>query len=272
MDGVVDWFLSRPLPHIFAGAHFMVYALGAWAVLAVCCARRRMTRKGVLLVALFAGLVAAECLQLWVDGYFRREGTWGLARYVGTFAPLLWIWLAFGLAALWRMPGGRAARIARRACVAAFLGWVAVSQGICGIHGLYTEGARPDVALAASKIARVIRADYAGPARQTRPNRELGDYFTTRRPVVFSDLGAAAWAVRGQSEGAVAGLGICPYPDDYLFIRVGTGYGKIETVDESKYDYVGSVSGTGTLWRLFRRKGVPYRNRVKPAKPLQLSN
>ena len=71
--------------------------------------------------------------------------------------------------------------------------------------------------VAARRITPVILADYKGPRRQSETRRTLAEYFTSRRPVVFGDFSAAAWMVRGQSEGALQGRGLCPYDEDYIF-------------------------------------------------------
>ena len=128
----------------------------------------------------------------------------------------------------------------------------------CVIRAITTSSklwlALADVLVAAKRAAKVIKADYRGPARQEKRIYSAHEYYTTRRPVVFSNFAAVAWLLRGQSEGAEAASGWCPYPDDYLFIRVGSGYGRIGKVDPEQYDFVGRIGGVGTEWRLFRRK------------------
>lgn len=239
-----------------AGAHFIVYALPAWAIVLVRLATGRAGRGEHILFAFFAGALLLEMLQLGVDGFqFSGSKTWGLPRYFGVFAPLLWIWLAFALSRAWNAFAGNKWRIAVRGAIVACLVWVLACQNIMALRRFYCSGARHDAVVAARRIAPVIRADYKGPARQPVRKTTLAEYCSTRRPVVFGDFSAAAWMVRGQSEGALQGKGLCPYPDDYLFIRVGSGYGGQNIVDSRKYDYVCSVrGGLGTEWRLFRRK------------------
>ena len=260
MDSLVSFFITRPIPSLFAGSHFVVYALIAWVAFAICLARRRMTRKGLLVVAIFAIAVGIEAFQLALDSFFKRPNILGLTRYVGVFAPILWVWTGWAFVTMWRLKGPCAMRIAARLAVIAVIVWTFASQTVHGIDSQYHESARADVEVAAEKAARFIRYDYAGPERQDRERRTLKEYYTTRRPVVFSDLSAVAWLLRGQSEGAIPGRpGCCPYQDDYLFIRIGTGYGEIGEVDSGKYDYVTSIPGLGYEWRLFRRKTTPHR-------------
>ncbi len=261
MTEFVDFFLSQKTPHILVGAHFLLYALLAWIMIAVCCAQRNMTREKWLLLSFFMGYVALECLQLGFDGYFRRQGTMGLARYIGVFSPLLWVWAAWALIQLWYVKGGATWKWSCRLAVVVSVGWVLLSEEIGGVKSLYNDGVRLDVERAAANVVPIIKADYAGPMRQAESNKVLGDYFSTRRPVVFSDIAAAAWALRGQSEGAVQDSGLCPYPPDYLFFRLVNGYGR--TADMRKYDIVTAVPGIGTQWLLLRRKGVPHKMQPK---------
>ncbi len=242
-------------------AHYIVYSLPAWAVVAWRCARLRFSRREIAVLAIFLGALAMEAAQLAAEGFEfgKRGATWGLPRYFGVFAPLLWLWTAHLLAVLWgRFKGVRG--VAVRIAVLAALGWILAMQNILPLEKYYNGGARKDAVGAARRAARVIRWDYAGPARQERTIPAHSEYITTRRPVVFGDFAAAAWFVRGQSEGALQGYGMCPYECDYLFFRVGTGYGGVAAPDTSNFDFVCKIpGGLGAEWRLFRRKGVPHK-------------
>lgn len=257
---VFDFFMGTPIPLAIVGSHFLCYSLLAWCVLLVRALSGHFSAREWMLLALFSGCIVLEVVQLAVAGFrFCGSKTWGVPRWFGVFAPLLWAWAAYALSEMWgRFAGWR--RVVMRCGIVSALTWVALSQNVNGIHSFYREGARWDAVVAARRIARTISSDYAGPSRQKRARRRLHEYFTSRRPVVFGDFSAAAWMVRGQSEGAVQGDGRCPYPDDYLFVRVGSGYGKIKTVNAEEYDYIRSVrGGLGTEWRLFRRKTTPHR-------------
>ncbi|MBR1921139.1 MAG: hypothetical protein IJ829_03925, partial [Kiritimatiellae bacterium] len=157
----------------------------------------------------------------------------------------------------------RAVRIALRAATAAFLGAVAVFGNVLQVADVLANGYGREAMTAARNVAPKIRADYAGPARQDVARRVDNEYFTTRRPVVFGNFAAAAWAVRGQSEGAVENKvpSRCPYRPDYLFVCLGRRGEKDFTVDidEKQYDYVTGVPGKETVWGLFRRKTTPHR-------------
>lgn len=259
MQALLEFTLNHPYATMFLGAHYIVYATLAWLVVLMRALGGRFTRREWILLAVFGVALLLEWAELMVDHFkFSGNVTYGLGRYFGTFAPLLWLWAAKALADLWMACASRPAvcRLIQVGLVA-LLAWMGVEHAVLPLCQVKTDSARYDVECAARAIAPVIKKDYAGPARQTRPNRATSDYFSTRRPVVFSDMSAAAWMVRGQSEGA-AQKG-CPYPDDYLFVRVGTGYRNIERIDPKRYDFVASVKGSGTLWRLFRRKTTPSR-------------
>ena len=265
----MSFFLDSPVAMLFVGAHFAWYSLAAWATVLVRAVCGRFSRREWLLFAFFTVALFAEWLQLFVDGFkFSGANTYGLARYFGVYAPLLWIWAAKSLAWLWTACRSRTLPAARRIAAAGCLGIAAVWLGVVAadsygdLADFYRHSATHDVKVAAERIADTIRADYAGPARQEKGNRVIHDYFSTRRPVVFSFMSAAAWQVRGQAEGA--NMNRCPYPDDYLFIRVGSGYGSIDRVNPAVYDYVASVEGDGSVWRLFRRKTTPHRLKNKP--------
>ena len=257
---ILDFFTGSPVPLALAGSHYLCYSLPAWCVLIVRAVSGRFSRREWGLFFVFVGCVGLEVLQLAVDGFkFFGEDTWGVPRYFGVFAPLLWLWAAYALSEMWSCAAGWR-RIALRCGILLALLWIVATQDVDGLHAIYRKGARHDAVVAAERVAGIIRRDYAGPKRQKEAKPQMHEYFTTRRPVVFGDFAAAAWMVRGQSEGAIQGKGRCPYPDDYLFVRVGSGYGSIETIDARQYDYVRSVpGGLGTEWRLFRRKTTPHK-------------
>lgn len=260
MDALLTWLVGRPIPLSLAGAHFLPFSLLAWVVVLGRAVMGRFSRREWALFAVFLCCYALEALQLKAAGFkFQGDDIYGLARYFGVLAPILWIWAAWSLASVWDAASGGWRALACRSAVVAAVLWIVVSQNYGQLVSAYRTGAIPDVSVACAKAARAIQYDYAGPERQEHPKRVIQEYYSSRRPVVFSDFGAAAWALRGQSEGAIQSSGYCPYPDDYLFIRVGSGYGKIETVDARQYDYVGTVRGLGTEWRLFRRKTTPHR-------------
>ena len=253
MDGLMDLLNMSPTLMALLGAHFIVYAPLGWAFALIRLCRRLMSRREVLVFAAFVVAILAEGVLLHLNrSWFSRRSTWGLPRYFGVFAPLLWIWVAKAVSDLWGIGGPRGVRLACRAAICLFLAWITVGVAGRNYRMFYTESGMYDVQVAAERIAPVIRADYRGPSVQTEVKRKRNEYFTSRRPVVFSDMGAAAWLVRGQSEGPMQRG--CPYADDYLFIRVGSGYRNIEEVDSKAYDYVCDVPGNGTTWRLFRRK------------------
>ena len=258
MQELMRHIAHSPFWMAFVGAHFIVYSVPAWAIVFVRFAKGRMGRGERVLFAMLAGALLLEAVQLFADGFsFSGDNTWGIPRYFGVFAPLLWIWAAFALSRAWCAGNGGPARIAVRCAIVVGIAWVLVFQNVSALRGFYCSGARHDAVVAARRIAPVIQADYKGPARQAVRKTTLAEYCSTRRPVVFGDFSAAAWMVRGQSEGALQGKGLCPYEDDYLFIRVGSGYGGQNVIDSWKYDYVCSVrGGLGTEWRLFRRKRV----------------
>ncbi|MBO7482693.1 MAG: hypothetical protein J6U17_02245 [Kiritimatiellae bacterium] len=260
MDALFAWLFRRPVPLSLAGAHFLPFALLAWVVILGRAVTGRFSRREWALFAVFAVCYALETVQLMAAGFgFLGDDTYGLPRYFGVLAPILWIWAAWSLASVWSAASGGWRTFLCRAAVVAAIAWIAISQNYGQVEPAYSRGAIPDVHVACSKAARIISRDYAGPERQEKPRRVLQEYYSSRRPVVFSDFGAVAWMLRGQSEGAQQSSGYCPYPDDYLFIRVGSGYGTIETVDARQYDYMGTVKGLGTEWRLFRRKTTPHR-------------
>lgn len=254
MDSLFVYFNSTPVRIALFGAYNVIFAFIAYVSVVRLAVFRRLDRERMLLLLALAVCVGAEWFQLAMQfskKSFSDYPTWGIPRYFGVIAPLFWIFAAKLLADLlaWRK-----GRIIVGLSLAAGFGWFAFQAYFCELPAMYREGARADVMAAAKRAAKVIKADYRGPARQEQLKFSVNEYYSTRRPVVFSNFAAVAWLLRGQSEGAEAASGWCPYPDDYLFIRVGSGYGRIGKVDPEKYDFVGSIEGIGTEWRLFRRK------------------
>ena len=265
MDALMDFFLGKPLGLAIFGAHFLYFALFAWAVVAVRAIRLRMGRAELVVFAVFTSFIVVEAVQLAVDGSFFRHETWGLPRYFGVFAPLLWLWLAKGLADLWTLKAPRAASLALRTAVVLALAYVLVGENALPVSDELLHGNGREAMTAAQNIAPTILADYKGPRLQKTVARQVkNEYFQARRPVVFGNFGAAAWAVRGQSEGAVqtitprglAGKSRCPYPPDYVFLCLGReGETDFEVdLDESRFEFVKGARGMKTVWGLFRRK------------------
>ncbi len=280
MEALVGYFQSAPLPLSLAGAYWLPYAALAWAAILVRVFTGCFRKIEWALLAVFAASVLIEAIQLAVDGFkFSGESTWGLPRYFGVFAPLFWVWSAYALSWLWSASANPLVRNACRIAIVAAIGWLAVFPGIIETAGLYAGGARADVETATAKIAKIIKADYAGPSRQSEAKRTMKEYFTTRRPVVFGDFSAAAWAVRGQSEGAAQGFGLCPYEPDYVCFRLyDGGYRSPEERfvrnprRAGDYEYLGSVhggeiEGERTSWRIYRRRATPGRSRAPGIDP-----
>lgn len=279
MDQIIAVLQGIPLAVVFFGAHYLLYSLVAWPVLVGRAACGRFARRETALFAFFAGFLLLEWLQLFVDGFkFFGDDVYGLPRYFGTFAPLLWLWLAKVLSCLWTMPRNRIARIAVRVAVVLGLGWVLVAQNLEVIANAYRFSAMADSEIAAVAAAEIIRADYAGPARQKVAKRTENEYYTTRRPVVFSDFsGLAAWKVRGQSEGP--NFKNCPYQPDYVFRRATVdpkkGTASVDLGNRKDLEFIQTVrglgglgpefdpDGQGSVWFLFRRKGVPCREQSR---------
>lgn len=264
MDALVEFFLGSPLGLALFGAHYLYFSLPAWAVLLVRLVRRRMTRPEIAVFAVFTLFVLLEALQLAVDGAFFKHELWGLPRYFGVFAPFLWIWLAKGLADLWTLPLPHAGSLALRAGVVLALAYVLVGENVLLVGDELLHGNGREALVAARNIAPTIRTDYKGPKTQTKAVRVSNEYFQPARPVVFGNFAAAAWAVRGQSEGAnqtitsrgLSGRSRCPYEPDYVFLCLGReGMTDVEVdLDENKYAFVKGVRGMKTVWGLFRRK------------------
>ena len=236
-----------------AGAHFVLYAIPAWGIVAWRAVRRRLTGAEAVVLVSFAGCVVLEIIQLSLNArkLFGTGSLWGYARYFGSLAPLLWIWVAAALAALWRL-GHKRVRLAARVAVVAALGYLFYGQNLCYFRDQAEMGPGEDAWVAARKIAPVIKRDYKGPPRRPRFRHTGVEYFSARRPVVFSNIGAAAWEVRGACEGPRPGK--YPYREDYLFMRVGEGYNGKTTFKKSDYDFVAQVDGIFSEWVLLRRK------------------
>lgn len=238
----------------FVGAHFVYYALPAWAVLAVRLGARRVRKGELLLLVSFLICVGLEIIQLATNGKraFGTGSIWGYARYFGALAPLLWVWAAVLLAFLWQLGTG-CGRFALRLGVIAVVAWVFHEQCYGFFAEQFTCSAGEDAWVAAKRVAPIIKADYKGPKRTAVRYTGI-DYFTAARPLVYSQIGAAAWEVRGASEGVRHGFR--PWvKEDYLFLRVGEGYfGKTKFLG-SEYDFVAKVNGICCEWWLLRRKG-----------------
>jgi len=236
------------------GAHFIFYAAPAWLVLTGRLCSLKMKPRERILAGAWLLCLALEFVQFSYSRGNDLSDVWGLPRYVGTFAPLLWAWLAGALAFAWK-----------RHWVGKLLVVTAAAALVWGItvpeyRRAFDQPTRADVESAATRIERTIRHDYAGPRRQGEVRPTANDYITANRPVVFSEFGYAAWLLRGQSEGAIPGKGASPYPDDYLFFRTATGYAGRKAVDPRQYDFVKKIrSALGYEWQLYRRKGTPHR-------------
>lgn len=279
MESLFDFCLGRPLGVALFGAHYLYFALAAWAVVLVralvavlaafvprLAARRnlRMRPAEWVVLSVFALFLALEILQLAVDRSFLDRELWGLPRYFGVFAPFLWIWLAKLLADLWSLDLPRAGRALLRAAIVAVLGYVLVAENVLPLKDELLYGNAREAMTAARNIAPTIRSDYKGPRTQAKAVRTLREYYQPCRPVVFGNFAAAAWAVRGQSEGAeqtvssrgLTGKSRCPYPPDYVFLCLGReGERDFEVdLDETKFEFVKGVRGMKTVWGLFRRK------------------
>lgn len=279
MSSLFDFCLGRPLGVALFGAHYLYFSLVAWAVVLVRVAvalsarfvPRLAARKNLrlrpaegLVLAVFALFLAVEMVQLAVDGSFLNRELWGLPRYFGVFAPFLWLYLAKLLADLWSLDVPKVPRALLRAGLVAALGYVFVAENVMQVSDELLHGNGREAMAAARNIAPAIRSDYKGPRTQKKAVRTLHEYYRPCRPVVFGNFAAAAWAVRGQSEGAeqtissrgLAGRSRCPYRPDYVFLCLGReGESDFEVdLDETKYEFVKGVRGIKTVWGLFRRK------------------
>lgn len=252
--------LDNPWFSAFTMAHYMYYAFFAWAVILVRLATRRFTRAEFLLLAIFLAGIALQIFQLSFEGgkytSFSQMDNSSDQRYFGSMAVCLWAWAAVGLADLCRMRGiaGLCFKIASVIAIGAVL----ICETYSYLSHMYTRGFGRDAMVAAERIAPKIKADYAGPSCYSDIKYSLKEYYTSRRPVVFSNFGAAAWAVEGQAEGP--NWGIYPNPPDYLFMNMTRGgYAQGgKRFKPSDFEFVAETRGTVCRWRLFRRKGVPH--------------
>ena len=271
MEAVYDFLVGTPTGIAGFGAHFLYFSIPAWMVVCARAARRRMSRMELVVFGVFVALVVMEAFQLSVDGAFFKRELWGLQRYFGVFGPLLWLFLAKGLADLWTSANSGLARISLRAAVLLATLYILVNENFIPVSKELINGYGREAMAAAEKIAPVIRADYKGSMAQEQQVRTLTEYYRPVRPVVFSNFAAAAWAVRGQSEGAYEtltrrgfrGKSRCPYSPDYVFLCLGReGESNFEVeLDDDEFDFVSGVKGMKTVWGLFRRKReLPRRN------------
>lgn len=253
--------LENPWVSAFTMAHYMYYAFFAWAVILFRLFTRRFSRSEYLLLAIFLLGIALQILQLTFEGGkykpFSQMDSSSDQRYFGALAICLWAWAAVGLAELCRLKGAFGAVF--KALSIAAVATVLCVETIPYMKNMYVFGFGRDAMVAAERIAPKIRADYAGPSRHAHIKYSLKEYYTANRPVVFSNFGAAAWAVRGQAEGP--NWGIYPYAPDYLFMNMTRGGyaqgGRRFNPDD--FDFVAETRGTVCRWKLFRRKGVPHK-------------
>ena len=239
----------------FVGAHFILYSIPAWGIVLGRLATLRLRGREALVLAVFVGSLALEIFQLCAERgeSFTRRELWGLGRYFGAMAPLLWLWLAAGLGWLWGRFRGAAAWLVRLAVVAG-LGYLFVAQTATMLYDFHVdkEDSGVDAWAAAKAVAPIIRQDYKGPARGTF-RKTPGEYHSSRRPVVFSQWEAAAWEVRGASEGPNRRF---PGKEDYVFARVGEGYYGKTDFSSKEYEPVARVEGTSYYWVLLRRRNT----------------
>lgn len=242
-------------------SHYLYYAVFAYAVLFVRVALRQVTRREGLLACCFFLGIALEILQLSFDSgqkiNFLAMETASFQRYFGCMAPLLWVWGAYGIFRIFAVSGRIG--VGLKTLVLAGLLFVVVGDSAPFFYEFYTRGFGEDALVAAQRISKVIRKDYAGERRQKDMKYSVKEYFTANRPVVFSNFGLAALMVNGQAEGP--NHGIYPYPPDYLFYNMTCG-GYAQNRKRFKpddYEFVYETRGRICRWVLFRRKGVPHR-------------
>lgn len=240
-------------------AYFIWYAVPAYLVIAGKVCALRFTRKEALLLAIFLTLVFAEVFQLKMQTHdisFAQRALWGLPRYFSAFGPFLWLWAAWLIAraTLIRRRGFRNAALV---LAGLFVAYVLGNECIryFAFQCRYSDGV--DALVAAENVAPVIRRDYAGPKKFDKIPYNPWEYYTARRPVVFGNFGAAAWAARGQSEGA--NIGIYPMPPDYVMMNADKkGYNGGVNLNPEEFEPLAETSGTTCRWILFRRKGIPH--------------
>lgn len=248
--------IAEPLKIALFDAHFMPYWALAILVIAVRLLSRRFRSREGLLLLLFGSLMALEFVQLFATHHtFCGTSGYGYPRYFGVLSPFLWIFAASALAALWGRRGGwlrgslRAVLLLVLVCGLFFFNFIQIGRS-------RIAGTAYDTAVAVARILPVIKADYKGPPRQKTYVRAWHEYYTGRRPLIACPYGAAGWEIRGDSCGATSEKReICPYPEDYLFFPLNSGYLGITNLDERVYTCVTKVpGGEGTIWGLFRRR------------------
>ena len=258
IEWIMKTFTGTPLAIVLVGAYFVVFAPFAWLGLGGRLFSGRFKRGEWIVLVVFVLCVALEWIQYATKGRIgafaplTQGDTWGLVRYFGTFAPLLWLWLAWLLSRVWKCGQGKI-RLVVRMLIVGTLGWLGYSQCFSYFKDQMTASNAEDVWLAAKRVAPIIKADYKGPARRTKW-KNWGEYHSLNRPAVFGGWGAAAWEVRGSSESP--NRGVWPGFEDYLFVRVGEGYYGKTKFEAKKYDYVAKVNGLFAEWVLLRRKGA----------------
>ncbi len=247
----------------FFSAHQIHFAVIAWSVIVLRLVTRRFTKNEYLLLFLFLGLVLVELLQLGVSFHdmlllnLTPSQKQGFPRYFNPMAPLLWAWAAWGIADLWRLKK-RAIRLIARISIVCVGIYFMFGMVVPHFRAIQRFGDGVDAIVAAKRIAPAIRRDYAGPKLRESFKYSEHEYFTAKRPVIFSDFGAAAWFAQGQSMGA--NLGYYPHNEDYLFLCMKSGVNRgMNGVNPDDYDYVAQVLGLKNRWMLFRRKGIPHR-------------
>ena len=255
---VMSFAAGTPIAIILIGAYYVLFSPISWGALVGRICARKFTRGEIVAIAFFAVCVVLEWIEYSTKG--RLSGalsltggeTWGLVRYFGTFAPILWLWLAWLLAKLWSVRA-RWPRYVLRLLVIGALGYVVWFENIAYFHDQMTFSNAEDVWTAAKAVAPIIKADYKGPAKR-RFWPSWGEYHGVNRPCVFGGWGAAAWEAGGSSEGA--NRKDYPGKEDYLFVRAGEGYYGQTKFEHKKYKIVAKVDGVFGEWYLLRRKGA----------------
>ena len=244
----------------FIFAYFFEYALLAWVAVACRGVSLRLTKKEVLLLGIFLALIASELIQLLAEysgsSTWSKISIWGYPRYFSSFAPLLWIWLAYAISRCFDVSNKKLKYLLVGICIAA-VGFVALNENIRYFFYETQFGKGVDAMVAAKRFAKVIRYNYAGP--KTTPGFKYSEkeYHSAHRPVVFGNFGAGAWAVRGQS---AAPNHTYPGEPDYLLLNFDDGgYSSPRNFDPNDFDLIGRTQGSTSRWALYRRKGVQHR-------------
>lgn len=247
--------------YAFFGIHYLPFVIPAAAVFVLRLALRRVSRRELALLGLVLLMLLLEAVQLMASHANLERGnvdfmvTW--ERYFGVLAPLLWSWAAVGVVQLLDWSGRNwLLKSASYFVIVGALFVVLVHESVSNRYDEIVKGSGRDAMVAGERIARFIARDYTGPRRFENFPYQIADYYTSRRPVVVSFWGCAAWACRGQSQGVMQGG--YPMREDYLFARVdrrfvkeGLGRG-LERSPE--HEFVHEVRGTKFRWRLYRRK------------------